>query len=100
MEEIGLPEAIAEVRAGLLAAMEQGADQDLQFPIESVELQFQVGVTREKSGSGGLKVWVVEFEGGAGVTREDVHTVTVTFGSPVDQDGEPVKVRRRRREKP
>jgi hypothetical protein len=80
--------------------MERGADQDLQFPVESVELQFQVGVTREKSGSAELKVWVVEFGGNAGVTREDVHTVTVTLGAPVNEDGEPVKVRRRRREKP
>lgn len=95
-----MPEAIEAVRAELRAAVDQAAGQDMQFPVSSVELQFQVGVTREKSGSAALKVWVVELEGGGGLTREDTHTVTVTLGPPVDQDGEPVKVRRRRREKP
>nr|WP_236667930.1 trypco2 family protein [Nonomuraea sp. K271] len=42
-----------------------------------------------------MKVWVVE--AGAEATRgtEEVHTVTVTLGTPVTRDGRPVRVRRR-----
>lgn len=47
MAEIGLSEAIAAVRAELAAAVEQGVDAELQFPVDGVELEFQVGVTWE-----------------------------------------------------
>jgi hypothetical protein len=80
--------------------MENAAWEDVQFPVSSVELQFQVGLTRERSGTGKLKVWIIELGGGAGQKRQDVQTVTVKLDGPVDATGRPIKVNRRSREKP
>ena len=41
-----------------------------------------------------------ELGGGGGWSRESTQKVTVEFGSPVDQDGIPVKVARHTGEKP
>ena len=59
-----------------------------------------VGVTRTGEGSAGVKFWVVELGGAGGYAREEVQTVTVTLGSPVDQNGDPVKIYRGSARKP
>lgn len=98
--EIGLVEAIASIRAELSEAVAAGLDQDVQFPVEGVDLEFQVGVTRSASGSGGLRFWVFELGAEAGYEDQSVHTVTVRLGAPVDALGETVKVRRLLPDKP
>jgi len=37
---------------------------------------------------------VVELGAGGSYAREEIQTVTVTLGTPVDQNGEPVKIYR------
>src|SRR5262249_40284405 len=100
VDEIGLPEAIEAVRGELRASTEQAAWEDIQFPVSSVELQFQVGVTRERSGTGKLKVWIIELGGGAGHKRQDVQAVIVKLDGPGAATGSRIKVQRRSREKP
>jgi len=39
-------------------------------------------------------LYVVELSGGGSYAREEIQTVTVTLGTPVDQNGEPVKIYR------
>jgi hypothetical protein len=100
MDKFGLPETIEALRAELRTAIAQGEDQDIQFPVGQVELQFQVGITREGTVDGKLKVWVLELGAGGSYARESVQTVTLTLESPVDPQGRPVKVRRRSTQKP
>jgi hypothetical protein len=100
MAEIGLPEAIEAARAELAAAVEQGADAELQFPVDGVDLEFQVAVTWEGQTGGKARFWVLEWDASGRAARESMHVVRVHLGAPVNQAGEVVKVMRRSPEKP
>lgn len=100
MKRLELTETIEALRAELARAAKAGASAEFQFPVTGVQLEFHVGVTRSDDGNVGVKFWVVELGGAASYSREEVQTVTVTLGSPVDQDGELVKVYRGSAQKP
>jgi hypothetical protein len=84
----------------MAAAAAAGAGAEVQFPVTGVQLEFHVGVTRTGEGSAGVKFWVVELGGAGSYAREEVQTVTVTLGEPVDQNGDPVKIYRSSARKP
>ena len=58
--EIGITDAIAAVRAELTRAVEENADQDIQFPVNGVDLEFHVGITRSAEATGGIRLWVID----------------------------------------
>lgn len=91
---IGLAEAIASVRAGLLAARQAGADAEIQLPVVSLIVELKVVATKGVDGKAGFKVPIIKAElgGGANWKNEATQTVTVQFGEPVDRAGNPVKV--------
>lgn len=91
---IGLAEAIGLLRCELLKARAAGAGQDIQLPVESMTVELKVAATRKADGKAGFSVPIVNVElgGSAGWQRETMQTVTVVFGAPVDQNGNPVKV--------
>jgi hypothetical protein len=99
---IGLDAAIEALRADLIAAMEKGAGKPIQFPVEKMTVELDVVATKSLNGKAGFKVPIVEVElgSGGGWSRENTQKVTVEFGSPVDQDGHPVKVARHSGDKP
>jgi Trypsin-co-occurring domain 2 len=98
--EIPLVETIESLRTQLSAAAAAGSDQEFQFPVESVDLEFHVGVTRNVSGTGGVRFWVVELGASGSYGAESIHTVKVSLGAPVDATGQTVKIRRTTSEKP
>lgn len=100
MSEIGLVEAIATLRAELAEAVLEGEDQDIQFPVGQICLEFQVGVTRDVHGSGTLRFWVLELGASGGYEAETVQKVTIVLEAPVDAEGQTLKVRRRLPDKP
>ncbi|MDG4667950.1 trypco2 family protein [Mycobacterium sp. 236(2023)] len=53
---VGLAEAISALRDELTAALQQGADEDLRFGLDSVELETEAVVTREANGKLGWKI--------------------------------------------
>jgi hypothetical protein len=53
---VGLAEAIAALRAELLAAIDEGASAPMRFRLAPVEMSLQVAVTREGSGKIGWSV--------------------------------------------
>ena len=59
MAEIGLSEAIGAVRAELAVAVEQGVDTEFQFPVNGVQLEFHVAVTKSAEGRAGVRFYVV-----------------------------------------
>jgi hypothetical protein len=88
---IALTEAVRELRGELERAITEAQDARLKFEAIDVTMEFQVGITRGEEGHGGLKFYV--FELGAGLTRSDVETQTVTLKlRPVLDDGRPVKI--------
>ncbi|MEV4082621.1 trypco2 family protein [Nonomuraea fuscirosea] len=100
MAELGLPEVIEQIRQELREAIAAGADEDVQFPVGEVTLEFQVGVAKSGEGSGKVKVWVLEAGTGGKVEHERVQKVTVVLQPPVDGQGDPVRVARRSSARP
>jgi hypothetical protein len=94
VEGIGLAEAIAQLRDDLLEARASGAGSGIQLPIESLTVELKVVATTGVDGKAGFKVPIVNAELGGGGSWKDetIQTVTVQFGSPLDRDGNPVKV--------
>jgi Trypsin-co-occurring domain 2 len=94
MTEIGLQAAIAAVRQDLAAAAKEGADSDFQFPVDGVEMEFQVAATWEGETGGKIRFWVLEWGASVSGTHESVHKVKVSLGAPVNKAGDVVKVNR------
>ena len=51
-------------------------------------------LTKTGEGKAGVKFYVVELGGSGSYAREEIQTVTVTLGAPVDHNGDPVKIYR------
>ena len=99
MAEIGLTEAIASLREELTDAIEEGKDQDIQFPVGQINLEFQVGITRDVHGGGKLRFWVLELGADTGYTAQSVQKVSISLGA-VTADNETVKIKRRLENQP
>ena len=93
---IGLADAIAMLRTEVLSAHTASARSTVRFPVTSMTLELKVVATRSADGKAGFCVPFVNVElgGSAGWQRESTQTLTVTFGSPVDDNDDPVKVDR------
>ena len=100
MEQLELAETIEALRAELARAAAAGAGAGFQFPVAGVQLEFHVAVTKTGEGKAGVKFWVVELGGAGSYAREEIQTVTVTLGAPVDPNGAPIKIYRGSARKP
>jgi hypothetical protein len=100
MKQLELAETVEALRAELARAAAAGAGADFQFPVTGVQLEFHVGVTKTGESKTGVRFWVVELGGSGSYAREEIQTVTVTLGAPVDQNGDPVKIYRASAQKP
>jgi hypothetical protein len=100
MEKIGLVETIEALRSELAVAVEKAQEQEIQFPIGSIQLEFQVGVTWDAESKGGVKFWVLELGASGKYANESVQKVTLNLESPIDVEGRTVKVTRSSQEKP
>ena len=94
MEQLELAETVEALRAELARAVAAGARAEFQFPVTGVQLEFHVAVTKFGEGKGGVRFYVVELGGSGSYAREEIQTVTVTLGAPVDRNGAPVKIYR------
>lgn len=99
MAKIGLVEVIASLRAELAEAVEEGKNQDIQFPVGQIDLEFQVGVTRDVHGGGKLRFWVLELGADAGYEAQSVQKVAISLGAVTAENGT-VKIKRRLRDQP
>jgi hypothetical protein len=100
VEQLQLAETVEALRAELARAAAAGAGAGFQFPVTGAQLEFHVGVTRTGEGKAGVRFYVVELGGAGSYAREEIQTVTLTLGAPVDQHGNVVKVYRHSTEKP
>lgn len=98
MANIPIAKAIQAIRSEIVTAVEAGKDEKIKFDLGPIELEFQVEIAQEGSGTAGasakFNVWVVEAEvsGEAAIQRSKTttHTVKLTL-NPVTSDG-PVQV--------
>ena len=100
MEQLELAETVEALRAELARAAAAGMGTGFQFPVAGVQLEFHVAVTKASEGRGGVKFWVIELGGSRSYASEEIQTITVTLGAPVDRNGDPVKIHRSSAEKP
>jgi hypothetical protein len=100
MEKIGLVETIEALRSELAVAVEKAQGQDIQFPIGSVQLEFQVGVTRDAESKGEVKFYVFELGASGKYANESVQKVTLNLEAPIDSEGRTIKVTRKLKDKP
>jgi hypothetical protein len=84
---IELAETIEALRRELETAAKKGLESDIRFPVDGIELEFQVGVTKTEDGSGKISFWIVELGGGGSQATQSLQKVKVTLGRPVDRDG-------------
>ena len=92
MDHIGLADTIDALRYELAEAMSKAADAPIQFPIGQVQLEFQVGVTKDAKAKGGARFWVVQLGAEAGYAADSIQKVSITLEAPVDAHGERVLV--------
>jgi len=93
-DEIGLAEAISRVRAELVAAQRDGADEQLRFRLGEVQLEFAVELAREGGVETGVKLWVVNVGAKGSVRSTNTHRVTVSMTpQTLNASGEWVDVR-------
>ncbi|MEV4167808.1 trypco2 family protein [Nonomuraea sp. NPDC049709] len=98
-EGVPLADYIRVLRDQLETAQEDGQGRGVRFGVGAVELEFEVAVTREAGGKGGLKLWVAEL--GAEGKRSGVRTQRVRMTlTPTDEDGRPLSVTDRLPEPP
>jgi hypothetical protein len=91
-QRIGLTDAIEALHRDLRIAVEKAAENDFHFPVGSVELEFQVGITKSADVKAGVRVWVVELGADGAIAKESVQRIRVTLQAPVDENGNPVMV--------
>ena len=88
MEEVNrlpLANAIDEIRSELIRAMKLGEGKELQFRIQPIELEMNIVASSEASATGGIKFWVLNFDGTANATNSTVHRLKVIL-EPVATD--------------
>jgi hypothetical protein len=98
--ELGLAETMEALRAELARATVDATGSDFRFPMEKVQLEFQVTVRREGKADGKVKFWVVEAGTSATLAKDEIHKITVTLGAPTNPDGTPVQISQGSDEKP
>ncbi|MCQ4207381.1 trypco2 family protein [Streptomyces longispororuber] len=90
-EGVLLADYIRVLRDQLETAQEEGASRGVRFGVGDVELEFEVTMTREASGRGGVKLWVVEAGADGKYSGGRTQRVRMTL-TPTDDAGRPLSV--------
>jgi hypothetical protein len=87
--EVPLAQAIKELRAELLQAIDAGKDEPLRFELDSVVLELEVALTTSGGGEAKVGLWsVLTLGGSAEHGRGTTHRLTLTL-SPRLADAKP-----------
>lgn len=79
MNELGVAEAIGQLRCEIAASMQSARDEPLQFLLGPVELELQVQLAAKGGVKGEAKWVVVSFGAEAGAERTNTHKVKLTL---------------------
>jgi hypothetical protein len=88
---VRLADAVQGIRAELDKAMSAGADQEVQFEVGPIELEFVVDVQKEAKGGIGVAVWVLSVTGKGGASRESTNRIKVVL-NPKTSSGDQVQI--------
>jgi len=90
-QNIPLSEMIESLRQELAVASKLGEGQPIRFEVGKVELELELAVTRNTTGGGGVKLWVVTAQGEHSVGQVVRHKFKLTL-DPQRTSGGRVKV--------
>jgi Trypsin-co-occurring domain 2 len=76
---IPLAELVAALRQELVLAIAQGQGQAVQFTLGDIELELNVGVSRQATAQGGVQFWVFTLGANASATASTTHTIRLTL---------------------
>jgi hypothetical protein len=83
---VGLPEAVAQLRADLSKARREGDGKDVRFAVEEVQVELAVEFGWTREGGGGFKLFsFVDVSGKVGATDKATHRVTLKL--KIDESG-------------
>jgi hypothetical protein len=77
--QVPLVEAVRALRREIVEASRVAKDEEVQFKLGPIELEFAVELSRETVGEGGLKFWVVSLGGQAKRGSATTHTVKLVL---------------------
>lgn len=83
-ERIPLAEWIKALRAELEGAQLEGAGRQLQFTVGSLDLEFEMAVSREAGGEGGIRFWVLSLGASGKRGSETTQRVKLTLDPKID----------------
>lgn len=86
-QELGLSQAIGNLREELIKARTAGSDAGMQFSIDSIELELKVVAGANDKVEGGVKWWVISGGVEAGSSNEASHTLKLTMSLPKGPTG-------------
>jgi hypothetical protein len=86
--EIGLADAVSQVRAELERAISAGAASELAFRAESVEMEFEVALARNVGGEAGVHIWVVSVGAKGELSSSHTHRVKLVITPVVRATGQ------------
>jgi hypothetical protein len=98
MAEMGLAEAIRQLRAEILSAVSNAEGEELQFGLGDIELELQVDLVVSGEAKADFKWIVVSLGAEAKGEHLQRHRVKLTLSPAID--GKPVKVSREGRKRP
>lgn len=79
-DRVSIAEAMESLRNQVLEAAEAAHTSDLAFAVREIEVEFQVALTVEVSGSASVSLWkVLTFGAGADAARSDTHRVRLVL---------------------
>jgi hypothetical protein len=77
--QVPLVEAVRALRREIVEASRVANDEEVQFKLGPIELEFALELSREAGVEGGLKFWVVSFGGQAKRGSATTHTVKMVL---------------------
>lgn len=95
MSNIGLAEAIEQLRSELGAAQDAGADQQLRFSIEEIEVELLLELKKDGKASAKAQFGVVTIGAEGGLTSSNTHRVKLRLKvTDAARGGEPAEIER------
>ena len=88
-KELGLAEAIQQLRNELNEAVSEGKGKGMRFQIREIDVELKCLVKNKTGGKAGIKFWVVTTEAKGFNTSEAVQTVKLKL-LPTNKKGKPV----------
>jgi hypothetical protein len=78
-DHIPLASAIQALRQELIAAVDEGQDQQVRFALGDIELEFQVEIAREGRAKAGIAFWVLSLGAEGSRSTGRTHTVRLSL---------------------